>query len=103
LVKQAQGTHKSAKESVKISTLNRNELEYITEPVVTAKGMASHVKLNQLAACQGPEVLVVHEFPDVFPVELSVVPPDRDIEFVIELVTILPLCIKDPIGWLLSN
>jgi hypothetical protein len=79
LVKQAQGTHKSAKESVKISTLNRNELEYITEPVVTAKGMASHVKLNQLAACQGPEV------------------------FVIELVTILPLCIKDPIGWLLSN
>jgi hypothetical protein len=30
-------------------------------------------------------VLVVNEFPDVFPEELSGMPPDRDIEFVIEL------------------
>jgi hypothetical protein len=28
---------------------------------------------------------VVNEFPDVFPEELPVMPPDRDIEFVIEL------------------
>jgi hypothetical protein len=28
---------------------------------------------------------VVNEFPDVFPEELQVMPPDRDIEFVIEL------------------
>jgi hypothetical protein len=46
LVKQAQGTHKSAKESIKLSTPNRNELEYIVEPVVIAKGAANHVKLN---------------------------------------------------------
>jgi hypothetical protein len=30
-------------------------------------------------------VQVVNEFPDVFPEELPVMPPDRDIEFVIEL------------------
>jgi hypothetical protein len=42
-------------------------------------------------ANQGPEVLVVNEFSDVLPEELSVVPPDRDIEYVIELVPILLL------------
>jgi hypothetical protein len=31
------------------------------------------------------EVPVVNEFPDVFPEELPGMPPDRDIEFVIEL------------------
>jgi hypothetical protein len=30
-------------------------------------------------------------------------PLDSDIEFVIEIVPILLLCIRDPIGWLLSN
>jgi hypothetical protein len=42
------------------------------------------VKLNQLDASYGPEVLVVNEFSDVFPEELLGIPPDRDIEFVIE-------------------
>ena len=32
------------------------------------------------------EVLVVNEYPDVFPKELPGMPPDRDIEFVIDLV-----------------
>ena len=31
------------------------------------------------------EVPVVREFPDVFPEELPGMPPDRDIEFLIEL------------------
>jgi hypothetical protein len=44
---QAQGTYKSAKKSIKLTTLDRNGLEYITEPVVIAKGAANHVKLNQ--------------------------------------------------------
>jgi hypothetical protein len=38
-----------------------------------------------LDANQGPEVLVVSEFPDVFSEELLGMPPDHDIEFVIEL------------------
>jgi hypothetical protein len=66
LVKQAQGTHKSAKESTKLTTLDRNELEYVAEPVVITKGVANHVKLNQLDASQGLEVPVVNEFSDVF-------------------------------------
>jgi hypothetical protein len=74
-----------AKKSVKLTTPDRKELEFITEPVVTAKGIANRVKLNQLDASQGSEVPVVNEFPDVFPEELPGMPPDRDIEFVIEL------------------
>jgi hypothetical protein len=41
--------------------------------------------VNQLDTSQGSEVPVVKEFPDVFPEELQGMPPDRDIEFVIEL------------------
>jgi hypothetical protein len=36
-------------------------------------------------ASQGSEVPVVNEFPDVFPEDLACMPPDREIEFVIEL------------------
>jgi hypothetical protein len=43
------------------------------------------VKFNQLDAGQGPVVLVVNEFPDVYPKELLGKQPDRDIEFVIDL------------------
>jgi hypothetical protein len=70
---------------VKLTTPDGKELEYVVEPVVTAKGAVNHVKLNQLDASQGLEVLVVNEFPDVFPKELSGMSPDRDIEFVIDL------------------
>jgi hypothetical protein len=74
-----------AKKSVKMTTPEGKEMEFITEPVVTAKGVANCVKVNQLDATQGSEVPVVNEFPDVFPEELPGMPPDRDIEFVIEL------------------
>jgi hypothetical protein len=74
-----------AKKSIKLTTLNGKELEYVTEPVITAKGVANGVKLNQLDVSQGPMVPVVNEFPDVFPEELPGIPPDRDIEFVIDL------------------
>jgi hypothetical protein len=74
-----------AKKSVKLTTPEGKELEFVTEPVVTAKGVANCVKVNQLDASQGSEVPVVNEFPDVFPEDLPGMPPDRDIEFVIEL------------------
>jgi hypothetical protein len=74
-----------AKKSIKLTTLNGKELEYVTEPLITAKGVANGVKLNQLDVSQGPMVPVVNEFPDVFPEELPGIPPDRDIEFVIDL------------------
>jgi hypothetical protein len=74
-----------AKKSVKLTTLDGKELEFVAEPVVTAKGATNRTKVNQLDASQGSEVPVVNEFPDVFPEELPGMPPDRDIEFVIEL------------------
>jgi hypothetical protein len=74
-----------AKKSVELTTPEGKEMGFVTEPVVTAKGVANHVKVNQLDASQGSEVPVVNEFPDVFPEELPGMPPDRDIEFVIEL------------------
>jgi hypothetical protein len=74
-----------AKKFVRLTTSDGKEMEFVTEPVVTAKGVANRVKVNQLDASQGSEVLVVNEFLDVFPEELPAMPPDRDIKFVIEL------------------
>jgi hypothetical protein len=85
LVKQAQGTHRSAKESIKLTTSNRNELEYIAKFVVVDKGTANRVKLNQLDVSQGLKVPEVNEFSNVLPMELLVMPLDHDIKFVIEL------------------
>jgi hypothetical protein len=61
LIKQAQGTHRSAEESINLTTSGRNEFEYITELVVTAKGAANQVKLNQLDVSQGLKVPVINE------------------------------------------
>jgi hypothetical protein len=74
-----------AKKSVKLTTPEGKEMEFITELIVAAKGVANRAKVNQLEASQGSEVPVVNEFPDVFPEELPGMPSDRDIEFVNEL------------------
>jgi hypothetical protein len=73
-----------AKKSVKLTTPDGKGLKFVVEPVVTAKGAANHAKVNQMEASQGSLVLVVSEFPNVFPEELPGMPPDRDIKFVIE-------------------
>jgi hypothetical protein len=74
-----------AKKSIKLTTPDGKEIEFVTKPVVNAKGVANRVKVNQLDACQGLVLPVINEFPDVFPDELPGMPLDRDIEFVIEL------------------
>jgi hypothetical protein len=58
-------------------------LEYIVEPVVIDKEVANHVKLNPLDVSQGIKAPVVNKFSEVFFKELSVMPSDRDIDFVI--------------------
>jgi hypothetical protein len=65
-----------AKKSVKLITLDRKELEFVAEPVVTAKGIANRAKINQLGASQGSEVPVVNEFSNVLSEELPGMPPD---------------------------
>jgi hypothetical protein len=61
--------------SVTLTTPDGKEQEFITELVVTAKGVANRVMVNQLHASQGSEVPVVNEFPNVFPEELLGMPP----------------------------
>jgi hypothetical protein len=65
-----------AKKSVKLTTHDGKEMEFVTESVVAAKRVENRVKVNQLDASQGSEVLVVNEFSDVFPEELPGMPPD---------------------------
>jgi hypothetical protein len=72
------------KKYIKLTTPDGKELEVVTEPIVTAKGVVNHAKMNQLVASQGSEVPVINEFADVFREELLGMSPDRDIEFVIE-------------------
>jgi hypothetical protein len=49
-----------AKKSVKLTTLEGKEMEFITEPAVIAKGVANRVKVNKLDASEGYEVSVVN-------------------------------------------
>jgi hypothetical protein len=65
-----------AKKSVKLTTPDGKEMEFVAEPVVTAKGIANYAKINQLGASQGLQVPVINEFPYVFPEELPGMPPD---------------------------
>jgi hypothetical protein len=51
-----------AKKSVKLTTPEGKEVEFVAEPVVTAKGVANCAKVNQLDASQGSEVPVVSGF-----------------------------------------
>jgi hypothetical protein len=46
LVKQAKDTHRRDEKSMKLTTLNRKQSEFVTEPVVTAKGAANRMRLN---------------------------------------------------------
>jgi hypothetical protein len=65
-----------AKKSIRLTTPDGKEMEFVAELVVTAKGVANCAKVNQLDDTQRSEVLVVNEFPDVFPEELPGMPPN---------------------------
>src|SRR5438105_764102 len=53
---------------------------------VASTPAAEECALNQVKATSIDEIRVVRQFQDVFPEELPGMPPDRDIEFIIELV-----------------
>jgi hypothetical protein len=52
--------------------------------------------LNQVQGTSLEEIRVVQEYPDVFPKELPGMPPDRDIEFLIEFLPGTPPISKRP-------
>jgi hypothetical protein len=55
--------------------------------------------LSQMKVTTLEEILVVQEYPDVFPEELPGMPPDRDIEFLIKLLTEHHLFLRDHIEY----
>jgi hypothetical protein len=71
-----------AKKAVRLTTSSGKEMEYVAENLVTDKAASNRVVLNQLDAASTMDVRTVLEFLDVFPEELSGVPPVREIEFV---------------------
>ena len=75
-----------AKKAVKLTSSSGKEMEYVAENMVTDKAAFNRVVLNQLDAASTTDVRTVSEFLDVFLEELPGMPPDREIEFVIELV-----------------
>jgi hypothetical protein len=60
--------------------------KYVAENLVTDKAAFNRIVLNHLDAVSTLDIRTVSEFPDVFLEELPGMPPDREIEFVIELV-----------------
>jgi hypothetical protein len=52
--------------------------------------------LNKVQGTSLNEIRIAQEYPDVFPEDLPGMPPDRDIEFIIELLPGTPLISKRP-------
>jgi hypothetical protein len=75
-----------AKKAVKLTASNGKELEYVAENLATDKAASNQIVLNQLDASTTMDIRTVSKFLNVFPEELPGMPPDREIEFVIELV-----------------
>jgi hypothetical protein len=74
------------KKAVRLTTSSGKEMEHVAENLVTDKAASNRVVLNQLDVAPTMDARTVSEFLDVFPEELPGMPPDREIEFVIELV-----------------
>jgi hypothetical protein len=66
-------------------------IEFVATVQADQANMLSQMKVTALK-----EILVVQEYPNVFPEELSGMPPDHDIKFLIELVPRTPPISKRP-------
>jgi hypothetical protein len=75
-----------AKKAVRLTPSCGKELEYVAENLVTDKAASNRIVLNQLDAALTRDIRTISEYPDVFSEELQGMPPDHEIEFVIELV-----------------
>jgi hypothetical protein len=75
-----------AKKAVRLTPSSGKELEYVAENLVMDRAASNRMVLNHLDAASTLDIRVVSEYLDVFPEELPGMPPDYEIEFVIELV-----------------
>ena len=73
------GSIDCASKSIYLTTPEGKRIKYVSRHVPRRS------QVNALTGVVQEEVPVVKDFPDVFPEELPGMPPDRDIEFLIEL------------------
>jgi hypothetical protein len=85
------GVIQCARKTVKLTKKDGTSVEFV---VMVQLGPDS--KLNQTKAIALEDIRVVQDYPDVFPEELLGMPPDRDIEFLIELLPGTPPISKRP-------
>jgi hypothetical protein len=80
-----------ARKAVKLTKKDRNSVEFVAMVQSGPDG-----KLNQTKAIALEDIRVVQDYPDVFSKELPSMPPDHDIEFLIELLPGTPPISKRP-------
>jgi hypothetical protein len=80
-----------ARRVVRLTKKDGTTVEFV---IVVQSDQAS--TLNQMKVKALEEIRVVQEYPDVFPEELLGIPPDRDIEFLTELLRGTPPISKRP-------
>jgi hypothetical protein len=85
------GVIQCARKAVKLTKKDRTSVEFVA---MVQSGLDS--KLNHTKAIALEDIRVIQDYPDVFPEEFLGMPPDRDIEFLIELLHGTPLISKRP-------
>jgi hypothetical protein len=85
------GVIKCARKAVRLTKRDGTTVEFVAMIQIDQGSM-----LNQAKAIALEDTIVVQEYPDVFSEELPGMPPDRDIEFVIELLPGTPPISKRP-------
>jgi hypothetical protein len=85
------GVIQCAKKAVRLTKKDGTIVEFVATVQADQANMLSQMKVIALE-----EILVVQEYLDVFPEELLGMPPDRDIEFLIELLPGTPAISKRP-------
>ena len=74
-----EGNIDCARKTILLTTPEQKRIKYVSRRTPIKK------QVNSLTGVVQEEVPVVQDFPDVFPEELPGMPPDREIEFLIEL------------------
>jgi hypothetical protein len=87
------GVIQCRKRSVVLTSPQGNRIEFKVDNSSEEQGIVTSAKGKSLE-----EIKVVNEYPDVFPDELPGMPPDRDIEFSIELIPGTAPIYKRPYG-----
>jgi hypothetical protein len=85
------GVIQCAKKAVRLIKKDGTTVEFVAVVQADQASMLSQMKVIALE-----KILVVQEYPDVFPEELSGMPPDHDIEFLIEFLLGTPPISKRP-------